>query len=125
MIVAADPNAGPAKPSAFAGLSKEEKAAKILEMQKMAREKRLKEDNANRAENERARARMDKEMAAAKRIADEQEFARNIEARKAEKAELNREKARMKELLERDRRERFGGAAGASAEEKKNQKTPA
>ena len=46
----------------------------------MAREKRMKEDAANVAENERNRARMDKELAAAKRIADEQEFERAIAA---------------------------------------------
>ena len=61
-------------------MTKEEKAAKIAEMQKMAREKRMKEDAANAAENERNRARMDKELAAAKRIADEQEFERAIAA---------------------------------------------
>lgn len=66
---------------------------------------------------------MDKELAAAKRIADEQEFARQIERQKAEKAELAREKARMREQLERDRRERFGGKP--PTEENKAQKTPA
>ena len=71
---------GSGKPSAFAGLTKEEKAAKIKEMQAKAREKRMKEEAENAAENERNRARMDKELAAAKRIADEQEFARAIEA---------------------------------------------
>jgi len=57
---------------------------------------------------------MDKELAAAKRLADEQELVRALELRKAEKAEAAREKARMRELLERDKRERFGGAAAAS-----------
>lgn len=60
---------------------------------------------------------MDKELAAAKRIADEQEFERSIALQKAEKAELNREKARMREQLERDKRERFGGKL--PSEEKK------
>lgn len=67
---------------------------------------------------------MDKELAAAKRIAEEQEMVRAMEARKAEKAEQAREKARMRELLERDKRERFGGKASA-AEEAKKQKSPA
>lgn len=67
---------------------------------------------------------MDKELAAAKRIADEQEIVRQMEARKAEKAELAREKARMREILERDKRERFGGKAMSAAEEAKNKKTP-
>ena len=66
---------------------------------------------------------MDKELAAAKRIADEQEMQRAIELRKAEKAEQAREKARMREMLERDRRERFGGQAPKAEEAKK--KTPA
>ena len=74
---------GSSKPSQFAGLSKEEKAAKIKELQAQARAKRQKEEAANAAENERNRARMDKELAAAKRIADEQEFARSIELQKA------------------------------------------
>ena len=52
---------------------------------------------------------MDKELAAAKRIAEEQELERAIALRKAEKAEQAREKARMREILERDKRERFGG----------------
>ena len=69
MIVGQD--GGPKKPSRFAGMSKEEKEAAIREMQREAREKRLKEDAANKAENERNRARMDKELAAAKRIAEE------------------------------------------------------
>ena len=68
---------------------------------------------------------MDKELAAAKRIADEQEMIRAMELRKAEKAEQAREKARMRELLERDRRERFGGAAGSAATEEAKKKTPA
>ena len=62
---------------------------------------------------------MDKELAAAKRIAEEQEMVRAMEARKAEKAERAREKARMRELLERDKRERFGSAAVAAEEAKK------
>ena len=62
---------------------------------------------------------MDKELAAAKRIADEQEFARNIELQKAQKAEIAREKARMREILERDKRERFGNRP-VGEEEKKN-----
>lgn len=64
---------------------------------------------------------MDKELAAAKRIADEQEFTRGIELQKALKKEEIREKARMREILERDKRERFGNrAGGATEEEKKN-----
>jgi len=39
----------------------------------------MKEEAANTAENEKARAKMDKELAAAKRIADEQAFTRAIE----------------------------------------------
>ena len=109
MIVAQD--GGPKKPSVFEGMTKEEKAAKIKEMQTMAREKRMKEEAANARENEANRARMDKELAAAKRIADEQEVVKAMELRKLEKQELAREKARMREVLERDKRERFGTAA--------------
>ena len=68
--------AGSGKPSQFAGLSKEEKAAKVAELQTKARAKRQAEEAANAIENEKNRARMDKELAAAKRIADEQEFTR-------------------------------------------------
>jgi len=68
---------------------------------------------------------MDKELAAAKRIADEQEMVKAMELRKLEKKEEAREKARMRELLERDRRERFGGSAAAATEEAKKQKSPA
>lgn len=76
-------------------------------------------------ENEAARRKADKELAAAKRLADEQEFTRAIELQKAQKAELAREKARMREILERDKRERFGGsAAAAGAAAKQPEKTP-
>jgi uncharacterized UBP type Zn finger protein len=63
---------GEQKKSAFAGLSKEEKAMKIKDLQTAARAKRMKEDAANAFENEEARKKMDKEIAAAKRISDEQ-----------------------------------------------------
>ena len=111
MIVGQQPGTKASKPSIFAGMTNEEKAAKIKEIQTQARAKRMAEDAKNARENEAARAKMDKELAAAKRIAEEQEFARNIEANKAAKAELAREKARMREQLERDKRERFGGKA--------------
>ena len=123
LIVGQD--SGPKKESQFAGMTKAEKEAKIRELQAQARAKRQKEEAANRAENERNRARMDKELAAAKRIADEQEMVKAMELRKLEKKEEAREKARMRELLERDRRERFGGSAAAATEEAKKQKSPA
>ena len=68
--------AGGGKPSQFAGLSKEEKAAKIKELQQQARAKRQAEEAQNARENEANRVRMEKELAAAKRIADEQEIER-------------------------------------------------
>lgn len=68
------------------------------------------------------RKRMDKEIAQAKKIAEEQEWANAIEMKKREKAELAREKEIMRRKLEADRRERFGGQA--PPEEKKLQKTP-
>ena len=117
MIVSQD--GGPKKPSKFAGMSKEEKEAAIKEMQRAAREKRMKEDAANAAENAASYAKAQKELAAAKRIADEQEMARAMEARKAEKKEAAAAKAKMREQLERDKRERFG-AAYVSPEEQKN-----
>lgn len=117
MIVGQD--GGPKKPSKFAGMSKEEKEAAIKEMQRAAREKRMKEDAANAAENAASYAKAQKELAAAKRIADEQDMVRAIEARKAEKKEAAAAKAKMREQLERDKRERFG-AAYVSPEEQKN-----
>ena len=77
-------------------------------------------------ENEANRRRADKEMAAAKRLADEQEFTKAIEQQKREKAELAKEKARMREILERDKRERFGGSGGAAAAaaQKQQEKSP-
>lgn len=72
MIVAqSEGGGGSSKPSAFAGLSKEEKNAKMKELSAMARAKRAAEDSKNAAENEANRVRMDRELAAAKRIADE------------------------------------------------------
>lgn len=70
-LVGQDESAGPKKPSIFEGMTKEEKMAKVQEMQRQAREKRLAQEAKDRAENERNRARADKELAAAKRIADE------------------------------------------------------
>ena len=64
-------------------------------------------------------------MAAAKRIADEQELERAIQQKKAEKAELAREKERMRLRLRQDKIERFGLAAVEAEEAKANSKTPA
>lgn len=59
------------------------------------------------------RKRMDKELAQARKIAEEQEWNNAIELRKREKAEMAREKEIMRRKLEADRRERFGGQAPA------------
>ena len=55
------------------------------------------------------RKRIDKELAAAKKKAEEQEWTNAIEQRKREKAEFEREKEAMRRRLEADKRERFGG----------------
>jgi len=55
------------------------------------------EEEQNKAENEKAFAQAQKEMAMAKKIADEREETNAIEARKREKAEFLREKKKMLE----------------------------
>jgi len=64
------------------------------------------------------RKRIDKEIAAAKKKAEEQEWTNAIELRKREKAEQAREKEIIKRKLEQDRRERFGGQAPPIEEKK-------
>jgi len=85
-----------------------------------------KEEEQNKAENEKAFAQAQKEMAMAKKIADEREEANAIEARKREKAEFLREKKKMLEQLERDKRERFGNLPpeAQAAQLAKQQKSP-
>ena len=56
----------------FAGLTKEEKLAKAKELQAQIRARKAKEEAAMAFENEQARKKADKELAAAKRLADEQ-----------------------------------------------------
>lgn len=58
--------------SMFAGLTKEEKLAKAKELQQQIRARKAKEEAAMAFENEQARKKADKELAAAKRLADEQ-----------------------------------------------------
>lgn len=75
-------------------------------------------------ENEEARRIGDKQMAAAKKLADETEWANNIAFRQKEKKEFQAQKAEMLRQLERDKMERFGGKIPESAQTKQNQKTP-
>ena len=74
------------------------------------------EEEANKAENAKAWALAQKEMAKAKKIADDQAFDKAIEQQKREKAEFLAEKKKMMEQLERDRRERFGVTGGPATE---------
>ena len=62
------------KNSAFANMTKEEKAVAAKELQKKLRDKRIKEDEENKAANAKAYAEAQKEMAKAKKINDEREF---------------------------------------------------
>lgn len=62
------------KNSAFANMTKEEKAVAAKELQKKLREKRIKEDEENKAANAKAYAEAQKELAKAKKINDEREF---------------------------------------------------
>ena len=84
------------------------------------------EEAKNKAENAKAWAEAQKELAKAKKLNDEREFDNAIAQQKREKAEFLAEKKKMMEQLERDRRERFGGSAAAGGtEQKKPEKTPA
>ena len=85
------------------------------------------EEAQNKAENAKAWAEAQKEMAKAKKLNDEREFDNAITQQKREKAEFLAEKKKMMEQLERDRRERFGasGAPAGGTEQKKPEKTPA
>lgn len=63
-------------------LTKEEKQAKALELQRQIREKRMIEDAKLARENEEARRLADKELAAAKKLAEEREWENAIKQQK-------------------------------------------
>jgi uncharacterized UBP type Zn finger protein len=80
-----------AKP--VSNLTKEEKIKKATELQAAIRERNRIEHAKNTLENEKNRAAMDKEIAAAKKLNEEREYDNAIAAKMAEKKKLAEEKA--------------------------------
>jgi uncharacterized UBP type Zn finger protein len=80
-----------AKP--VSNLTKEEKIQKATELQAAIRERNRIEHAKNTLENEKNRAAMDKEIAAAKKLNEEREYDNAIAAKMAEKKKLQEEKA--------------------------------
>ena len=74
---------GSSKPKS--NLTKEERAAKAKDLQEKARAARQAREAKMEFENEEMRKRADRELAAAKKIADDQEWSNAIEMRKREK----------------------------------------
>lgn len=103
-------------------LTLEERMEKAKELQARVRAKRMADDAKLARENEEARRIGDKELAAAKKLAEEKAWENGIAQRMKEKKELEAEKKRMMQQLERDKLERFGGVLPPEAQEKK--KTP-
>ena len=94
-LVGESKSSGPKKDSAFAGMSKEEKAVAAKELQAKIRAKMKAEEEKNKAENELAYAQAQKELAKAKRINDEREAENAIEQQKREKKEFLAQKKKM------------------------------
>ena len=87
-------------------LTKEEARAKAEELRKSMAAKREKEEKEMERLREQERIRSGKELLKAKREEEALQLKRNLEARRIEKEEAAKAKARIKEKLEEDRRER-------------------
>lgn len=94
---------------------------KAMELQAAIRQRNAVEHEKNTKENEANRVAMDKEIAAAKKLAAEREYDNAIAAKMAEKKKLAEEKAAMLRVLEQDKRDRHGGKL--PEESKKVEKT--
>ena len=89
-------------------LTPEEAKAKAKELQEKMRKIHLQKQKELEEEQERNRIRTVKEMAKAKKLAEENETRLFIERQKREKQEAEIEKRKMLEQLARDKEERFG-----------------
>lgn len=87
-------------------LTKEEARAKAEELRKSMAAKKEKEEKEMERLREQERIRSGKELLKAKREEEALQLKRNLEARRIEKEETAKAKARIKEKLEEDRRER-------------------
>ena len=87
-------------------LSKEEARAKAEELRVQMARKKEKEEKEMERLREQERIRSGKELLKAKKLEEELQLKRNLEARRIEKEEAARAKARINEKLEEDRRER-------------------
>ena len=99
--------AASAKP--MSNLTKEEKMQKATELQARIRERNAVEGEKHSRENEANRRAMDKEIAAAKKIAAEREYDNGMAMKMLEKKKAAEEKAAMLRVLEQDKRDRHGG----------------
>lgn len=94
-------------PSTIAApLSAEEARERAAELARRARERREAEEKKLERERERNRIRAGKELSQAARGEEESRLRRNIEARRLEREEEARARAKIKAKLEEDRRER-------------------
>eukprot|EP00301_Raphidiophrys_heterophryoidea_P026362 c9083_g1_i3.p1 GENE.c9083_g1_i3~~c9083_g1_i3.p1 ORF type:complete len:431 (+),score=105.84 c9083_g1_i3:62-1354(+) len=91
-------------------LTAEEKSALIESLRQKNKDKRERDDKEEMLKRERERINAGKQIAEAKRTADELQLKRDIEARKREKLEDEKAKARMREVLRQEREDRLRAA---------------
>ena len=89
-------------------ITPEEAKAKARELQEKMRKIHLQKQKELEEEQERNRIRTTKEMAKAKKLAEENEMRLFVERQKREKMEAEIERKKMLEQLARDKEERFG-----------------
>ena len=128
LLIVGKDGAGDIKKEYQGGLSKEERIKIAEEKIREARARREVEDKKNKHEQEIARIKMSKEIAAAQRIDKEREERLQLELRKKEKQEFNDAKKQMLIQLERDKCERLGipfdESKAVEAIKKKEQRPP-
>lgn len=89
-------------------LTPEEARAKAKELQAMLRQKAKEREEQDKLDQEKLRMRMGKELAETRRIQEEQQKKRDLEAYLAEKNKTEKEKEDMTRLLEEEKKMRLG-----------------
>lgn len=89
-------------------LTPEEAKIKAKELQAMLRQKAKEREEKDKFEQEKLRLKMGKELGEARRIMDEQQKQRDLDAYMAEKKKTEEEKEQMRRLLEDEKKARLG-----------------
>lgn len=99
-------------------LSHEEAVIKARELQQRIKRDREAKDKEDELQRERDRIRVTKELAEAKRKAEDQEYKRAIDERMREKKKVQNELKEQEEILKREKEARFGKKFSEAAAEK-------